>query len=268
MKYLNIVTICCLIAFYGCTVKKETATSKTTDSSGQLKILCYNIHHANPPSKVGFIDIDAIARVINDSKADVVTLQEVDKNTVRSGKMDQAKVIAEKTGMNYHFFKAIDHDGGDYGLAILSRFPLKDIKSFPLPQKVLAEKRILAQVTIKIVKQDVIFANTHMDATRGHENRTAQMQFITDLYKNTTAPIIISGDFNSKDGSEAIKLLDQQFKRTCITNCPPTVPQINPRSTIDYIATKNIDWPMLKHEVIEEIYASDHRPISAIFKIK
>ena len=182
--------------------------------------------------------------------------------------MDQAKAIAEKTGMNYHFFKAIDHDGGDYGVAILSRFPLKGIKSFPLPQKVVAEKRVLAQVTIKIGNQDVIFANTHMDATRGHENRTAQMQYITDLYKDTTSPVIISGDFNSKDGSEAIKLLDQQFKRTCVTGCPPTVPQINPRSTIDYIATKNIDWPMLKHEVIEELYASDHRPISAIFKIK
>lgn len=32
-----------------------------------LKVLSYNIHHANPPSKPDAIDLEAIARVINDS---------------------------------------------------------------------------------------------------------------------------------------------------------------------------------------------------------
>ena len=265
MKYLNIVVVVSVLIFGGCSVKKETAaTNKKTD----FKVLCYNIHHANPPSKVGFIDLDAIARVINDSKADIVALQEVDKNTVRSGNIDQAKALAEKTGMYYHFFKGIDYEGGDYGTAILSKHKLSDAKSFPLPQKIVAEQRVLSQVSVTINNQEIIFANTHLDATRPHDNRNAQMQFIMDIYKDTKSPVFLCGDLNSVPESDAIKLLDQHFKRTCVENCANTVPQINPRRVIDYIATKNLNWSVIDYQVIAETYASDHRPISATFQIK
>lgn len=265
MRYLKFVGIFGLVALLGCAVKKEQTSATATAT---LKVLSYNIHHANPPSKPEFIDLDAIAKVIKNSEADVVALQEVDKNTKRSGNIDEAKLLAEKTGLNYHFFKAIDHDGGDYGLAILSRYELSDAKLLPLPQQIVAEKRILASVTIKIAGQQLIFANTHLDATRTHENRNLQMQFILDNFKDVKHPVILCGDLNSVAGSEAINLLDQQFKRTCVKDCPGTIPEKNPRRTIDYIAVKNVNWPLLNYQVIEETYASDHRPITATFKLK
>ncbi len=267
MRYLSLLALFCLPIFGGCSVKKDTLLINAKSVS-EIKILCYNIHHANPPSKSDMTDLDAIARVINDSKADIVALQEVDKNTVRSGNVDQAKVLAEKTGMNYHFFKAIDYGGGEYGVAILSRYPISDIKSFPLPQIVAAENRVLGQVTLKIGDQDVIFANTHLDATGKHDNRNAQMKYIMDLFQGIKLPVFLSGDFNCVAGSEAIRLLDQQFKRTCVQNCPNTFPETNPDRTIDYIATKNVSWSLLSYQVIAETYASDHRPIAATFKIK
>lgn len=232
-----------------------------------LKILCYNIHHANPPSKPNLIDLDAIVRVIKESNADIVAMQEVDKNTVRSGNIDEAKLIAEKTGLHYQFFKAIDHDGGDYGLAIFSKYPLKKAKLIPLPQQIVAEKRILAYVTIAIGKQKIVFANTHLDATKTNENRTLQMQHILKELQNISLPVILCGDLNSVADSEAIQQLDTQFKRTCIENCPGTIPVINPRRTIDYIATKNSSFSLLEYKVIAETYASDHRPITATFKL-
>lgn len=233
-----------------------------------LKILCYNIHHANPPSKPNLIDLDAIARVIIDSKADVVALQEVETGTKRSGSVDEAKILAEKTGLNYKFFKAIDYDGGEYGIAILSRYKLQKAKLVPLPQKITAEKRVLAYATVKVGKQRIIIANTHLDATKAHDNRIVQMENILKEFESTSLPIILSGDLNSVAGSETINLLDKQFKRTCLENCPGTIPVINPVKTIDYIATKNASFSLLEYKVIEETYASDHRPISATFKLK
>ena len=223
----------------------------------KLRILCYNIHHANPPSKPDLIDLDAIARVINDSKADIVALQEVETGVIRSGGVDEAKTLAEKTGLHYKFFKAIDYEGGEYGIAILSRYKLKNAKLVPLPQQITAEKRILAYVTIKVGKQQLIFANTHLDATRTPENRIVQMEHILKEFERSTLPVILCGDLNSVAGFEVIIALDKQFKRTCIENCPPTSPQINPKKTIDYIATKNVKWPLLEYKVIEETYASD-----------
>ena len=233
-----------------------------------LRIMSYNIHHANPPSKPGSIDLDAIARVITESKADIVALQEVDLNTKRSGKLNEAKLIAEKTGMRYHFFKAIDHDGGEYGLAILSKLPLKKLKLERLPQKVKAEERILAMATIKTGKQKFIFANTHLDASKDHANRNLQMQHILGHFRDEKLPVVLCGDLNSVAGSDAINLLDTAFKRTCIDNCAGTVPVETPRRTIDYIATKNWNWWLETYDVIAETYASDHRPIIATFKIR
>jgi len=245
------------------------AQNKSADKSPKqvLRILTYNIHHGNPPSKPDLIDLDAIARVIKDSKADLVALQEVERGANRSGGVDEAKILGEKTGLHYQFFKAIDHDGGDYGIAILSRYKFDDVKLVPLPQEITAEKRVLGYFTVKVGKQQFILANTHLDATRTHENRIVQMKSILKEFENAALPVILCGDLNSTPGSEAISLLDKEFKRTCIENCGFTSPQINPRNTIDFIATKNVKWTLSEHKVIEETYASDHRPVLATFNI-
>lgn len=254
-----------LIVALGC------GTSKVGMSKNDalLKVLSYNIHHANPPSKKNVIDIDAIARVIVESKADIVALQEVDQFTKRSGNASQIQLIAEKAGLKYyHFFKAINYDGGDYGIAILSKYPFEQPTSIPLPQKNTAEERVLAFVKISINKTPFIFANAHLDATGNPANREVQMQEILKTFEKETLPVILCGDLNSVAGTAAINLLDTQFKRTCLANCEGTIPETNPNRTIDYIAVKNWGWPLVKHQVIAESYASDHRPLMATFNLK
>lgn len=49
-----------------------------------LRLLTYNIHHAEGLD--GKVDYDRIARVIRDTKADLVALQEVDIQTQRTDK--------------------------------------------------------------------------------------------------------------------------------------------------------------------------------------
>lgn len=251
-----------------CTQKDVQGQKKSVEKGKNpvLRVLTYNIHHGNPPSKPGLIDLDAIARVIIDSKADIVALQEVETGVNRSGKLDEAKLLGEKTGLHYQFFKAIDHDGGEYGIAMLSRYKFTDVKLVPLPQKITAEKRVMGYATIKVGKQQFIFANTHLDAMDTHQNRIVQMEHILTEFKNTALPVILCGDLNSDAGTAVINLLDTQFKRTCTENCGATFPEVNPTSTIDFIATKKIKWPLLEHKVIEDSYASDHRPVIAVFK--
>lgn len=250
---------------FGCSTPKGAMLK----SDEQLNVLSYNIHHANPPSKKNIIDIDAIAKVIAESTADIVALQEVDQFTKRSGNANQAQLIAQKAGLKYYqFFKAINYDGGDYGVAILSKFPLSQPTLISLPQQNVAEERVLAFVKIKVNGKSFVFANTHLDATGNPANRNVQMQQILKTFETEKLPVILCGDLNSVAGTEAIKLLDSQFKRSCIENCEGTIPQINPNRTIDYIAVKNWPWPLTKHQVIAESYASDHRPLLATFNLK
>jgi endonuclease/exonuclease/phosphatase family metal-dependent hydrolase len=237
----------------------------------KLKVLCYNIHHAAPPSVKDSIDLDAIARVISDAKPDLVALQEVDVNTGRSGPFNQAEVLGRKTGLTSYFIKAIDYDGGEYGVAILSRFPMSNLQRYPLPTKegTGGEPRVLGTATITLPgKKEIVFACTHLDAQRDSVNRELQIRAITEVLKSTTAPVIIAGDFNAPPGSGTIRMLDASFKRTC-DPCDFTIPTDKPNKAIDFIAFSPAKvFKVIKHEVIPERYASDHLPVFAELQIR
>ncbi len=235
-----------------------------------IKILSYNIHHCNPPSAGGLIDVDTIAGVINKLDPDVVALQEVDVNTKRSGGIDQAKLLGEKTGMKYHFFKAINHDGGAYGLAILSKFEVVSIKQYPLPTipETKGEPRILATVELKGKTGNIIFACTHLDAQSNDQNRLLQVKEIASILGKSKLPVIIAGDLNAATGSAVINIFDQHFKRTC-DNCAFTIPVTRPNKTIDFVGfAPSARFQVIAHEVVPERYASDHLPVNVTLKLK
>lgn len=239
--------------------------------NNQLKVMSYNIHHCNPPSKDGWIDVNAIANVIKKENPDIVGLQEVDINTARSGTINQAAELALKTGLtSYYFAKAIDYDGGDYGVAILSKYPLSDMKTYQLPMdnNMQGEPRVLATATVILPGgKKITFGCTHLDAQRNDTNRVLQIKKINNIVTDAQLPMIIAGDFNAEEESEVIRILDSQFKRTC-KPCKPTIPATSPRKAIDFIAYKAQGaFSVLKHEVVNETYASDHLPVTAIFAL-
>ena len=252
--------------FMSCSGSKQAARA-TGDHSSSITVLCYNIHHANPPSKPGLIDIDAIANVIKKENPDIVALQEVDVHTGRSGAdLHQAKAIAEKTGMKAWFAKAIDYDGGEYGVAILSKHPMSDFQKFALPTvpATKGEPRILATAIIELPgNKKIRFASTHLDAQRADTNRMLQMEKIVEVLKEEKLPVILAGDLNAVSGSRIINKLDEHFSRTCIENCAFTIPETIPNRTIDFIAFSPGRLSVKDHRVIEESYASDHRPVIA-----
>lgn len=253
--------------FWACSPKIGTKAKEQDGSS--LKVMSYNIHHANPPSKAGLIDLDAIAAVINRESPDLVGLQEVDRLTKRCGNVDQAKILAEKTGLHYQFFKAIDHDGGEYGVAILSKYPIVSSSKIALPQVMKGEARTMAAAEIVLPNQmKITFANTHLDAQRPDSNRVVQMkEILTNLASKKDATILV-GDLNCEPNKEPIVLLDKVFKRSCLINCEPTIPQDKPVNMIDYIALRNANWQVKEYRVIPETYASDHRPVVAVYQVK
>jgi endonuclease/exonuclease/phosphatase family metal-dependent hydrolase len=253
-----------------CSPKNNPSAGSSTGGDRTIKVLSYNIHHANPPAKPGVIDIAAIAQVIKTCQPHLVALQEVDVQTKRSGDtLNQAKALAALTGM-YHFFgKAINYDGGEYGVAILSKYPIKDVKVHQLPSDTAThgEPRILLVTAVTLPGGNIIhFANTHMDAQRSAVNRELQIKKILEITAGIKTPIIIAGDFNATPESSVIQQLDQRFSRTCNT-CGFTIPNINPNKTIDFIAfTPASTFTVVKHEVIPEHHASDHLPVLAELK--
>ncbi|TKT92925.1 endonuclease/exonuclease/phosphatase family protein [Dyadobacter frigoris] len=256
---------CILIAFS--TFNARVSETKSEDPKRALRIMSYNIHHCNPPESAGGrIDVEAIAKVINNAKPDFVALQEVDINTERSGKgLNQAKQIADLTGMKFYFSKAIDHQGGDYGVAVLSKFPIVDSARFSLPinRDLVEEMRTIAAITVMLPsKQKIIFASTHLGLTE--RNRLLQAETIIKYFGEEKLPMILAGDFNAEPGSKVINYFDKYFSRTCAESCQHTIPVDKPEKTIDFIMSKPSGiFKVLSHKVIDEKYASDHLPVLA-----
>ncbi|MCC9138593.1 endonuclease/exonuclease/phosphatase family protein [Pontibacter silvestris] len=255
-----------------CSSSSKHAASKpaaSTKGKHTLKVMSYNVHHCNPPSKEGYIDIDAIAKVIERQEPDIVALQEIDVHTQRSGANNQAEEIAYRLDMNYYFGKAIDYEGGEYGVAILSKYPLSEtvVNRLPTKTETNGEPRILATAKITLPDGSAIrFGSTHLDAQKEPGNRKLQMEEIVKITSSEKLPFVIAGDFNSTPESNEIQLLDKYFTRTCQT-CAPTIPVVNPSKTIDFIAfTPTAEFSVTSNEVIMEPYASDHLPVVAVLK--
>ena len=255
-----------LIVIYSCNRNQLPGTSASKKVT--LKVMTYNIHHANPPSRAGVIDLDAIAKVIQKQGPDLVALQEVDVHTKRSGKtVNQAEELAHKTGMYFYFAKAIDFEGGDYGVAILSKFPLSSPLTYHLPVAAgtRGEPRVLATAMVSMPGgKKLVFACTHLDAQKSDTNRVLQINEVTNILKKEQYEVIVGGDFNATPHGKVIDVLDQFLRRTCANNCPFTIPVLKPAKTIDFIAySPPGKFLTISHRVIRETYASDHLPVIA-----
>lgn len=259
-------------ASFSCTsTASEQSQAAEKKESVDLRVMAYNVHHCNPPSEPEKIDVEAIVSTIREQSPDLVALQEMDVMTGRSGKIDQAKMIAEALEMQYYFAKAIDHDGGEYGVAILSRFPISEEQTHRLPTQegTGGEPRVLATVKVALPGGESIrFGSTHLDAQKEDVNRLLQIKAIGEIASRETLPMIIAGDFNAPPGSEVIEMLDQHFQRSC-EPCAPTIPVINPVKAIDFIAFRpQVSFEVQAHEVVHETYASDHLPVFSILEMK
>lgn len=235
---------------------------------GSLKIMTYNIHILNPPSKPGETDIAATAKVITDANPDIVFLQEVDKNSGRNNyNGDQAKDLAALTHMNFAFYSAIAAGRGTYGVAILSKYPLKSIRKYMLTKEnASTEQRVLGMAVVDLPGVDsLVAAATHLQHNSA-TNRLQQVRDLTGILDPVKNRVITAGDFNETEAAtEFFSVFDASFTRTCKGgNCPRTFSAQLPNSTIDYIAYKpSTAFSVKTHQTINAFYASDHLPVIA-----
>ena len=97
-------------------------TGDGSEASATLTIATFNIKH-------GAEGIDKIAEAIKDISLDIIGLEEVDVNCERLGYIDETKEISELAGYEYYAFsKAISLGDGEYGTAILSRYPIESFE--------------------------------------------------------------------------------------------------------------------------------------------
>lgn len=242
------------------TVLALSSLSFAGESSPTLRVMSWNLHHG--AGMDGKIELSRIASIIKKERPDVVLLQEVDNQTSRSAKVDQAAELAKLTGMHGVFGKAMAYAGGGYGQAILTKIETTANIVHPLPSS--AEPRIAFEATVTIHGTAIKVITAHLDLNA--EKRLAQATELNRLFADTTQPIILGGDFNATPGSPAITQLANHWHATEKSAPTLTSPADHPIEEIDHFFIKGctLTSPVT---VLPEAMASDHRPLIGVFQL-
>lgn len=254
----------------------------------QFRVAVFNLDYALDHK----MRMDTVAKALRRLDAEIILLQGVDKQSVRTGKKSDATAeLAQELSMNYAYGAAQPvAGGGTTGLAILSSYPILQSEVIPLPSlsgsdgKV-ANQRILllSQIMIQGFERPIIIMNTELDPYGKPEVQSRQVMRINELalgvvpYRKIddfgTKVKILGGSFMSSAESPVMQEFNPYWNllkledRAAMRNYP----LINPMADVDHIYTSRAQvWNLKKFEVLRETdrgvhweRCTDHAPIVA-----
>ena len=255
----------------GCALARGVRGGATQSPPASIRVLVYNIHAGKDAA--GVDNLARIADVIRGTRADVVLLQEVDRGMRRSGGVDQPAELARLTGFSAAFGKSLDFDGGEYGVAILARWPVTRDTVLPLPvdppQKRsggVTTPRAALVATVAAPGGAVTVVNTHLDPTGNDHWRRQEVRQVAaaaSALRATRARVLVGGDFNSTPESAAQEDARQGGLRDAWATCGRGDGLTYPADS----AIKRIDYLYLTGDaacaeaLVPRTTASDHRPL-------
>lgn len=225
----------------------------------RLKVMCFNIRMSGEQT---LYSVEPFADLIRQYNPDVIALQEVDYKVARSNTKDFATELGAALGMFPVFGKAITSGSGEYGVAILSKYPFTSVRTelLPKPEGTKEQRAVLITEIQFPSGQNLRFASTHLDHS-SDAVRSVMANALNAYLLKGDMPTVLGGDFNAKPNESTITSGMQQWKRICTDD--PTFPNI-PTSKIDYLfGYPKANCRTINYQVIRSTNISDHCPIVA-----
>jgi len=234
-----------------------------------IRVMTYNIHVGVGMDKK--LNLARIAGVINQQHPDLVGLQEVDRGVERTQRIDEIAELAQLTKMEYAFAFNLKYQGGQYGVAILSKSPILASDHHLYLNTREAERRGFIRAEVRIGGRLINFVTTHLDY-QYEDGRVYEAQQLLAAMKDVKGPLIVVGDFNDVPAGEAYKLTRQSFDDAWFSLQPNdegfSYPADKPAKRIDYIFMRQVDGIKVRRAWIPETLASDHVPVVADLEVK
>ena len=227
------------------------------------------------------MDVQRYADAVKSLDADVLALQEVDRNQSRSEKADLTAVAAEAMGALEHRFVAAlngspgatwmaatgeeQPDAAAYGIALLTRYPVtrwEVVRLGPvpvqvpmrwhgnrLPSLVRDEPRVGVAATVESPHGTLTVVNTHLSFLRWWNGRQLRT-LLRSLGRSRPGPMILTGDLNM--------LPERAHRKTGMRPLAVhrTFPAHRPVEQIDHVLTDG-DLPV-RHSEARRMPMSDH----------
>ena len=235
----------------------------------KVRIMTYNIHHGVGAD--GKLDLQRIADLIRSERIDIVGLQEIDRGVERSEKRDVIAELSRLTGMQFYFAKNITYQGGDYGNAVLTRFPVLEQTNTHFKMLHPGEQRGVIQMILNVNGTRLAFLNTHIDYRDDDVERRMNIRELKEIVARLgEKAVVMCGDFNATPDSRVHTELDQFMDdawEKVGEGTGLTLYSDRPEKRIDYI------WISPKRVkpisvAVPQTQASDHLPVVGEFEIR
>jgi endonuclease/exonuclease/phosphatase family metal-dependent hydrolase len=257
-----------LLSALGCAPPPRLADVQPVDT---VRVIVYNMHAGK--ERTGLDNLDGIVALIRETRADLVLLQEVDQGTRRSGVVDQPAVLAARSGFHVAFGSALDYDGGKYGVATLSRWPIAFDTLYRLPVDPPQERaggsrepRGLLRADVASPYGTIAVFNTHIDASGVDTWRRQEAHVIVSTVvaaRQARPLLLIGGDMNSTPESAVQQIIRQPGLRDAFAECGRgsglTYPSDSTVKRIDYLYLSGA--MRCTRAEVQATRVSDHRPL-------
>lgn len=242
-----------------------------------MRLVTYNVHRCVGVDKR--LDVDRIAGVIGELEPDIVCLQELDVNRVRTGGVDQAGVIAERLEMAVRFHPAMTVETEEYGDAILTPHPerLVRVGALPTVRGVPGlEPRGALWVRIEIGGVSLNVLTTHLGLVPREQRLQAAALAGKDWlgHPDCTGPTLLAGDFNATSITRPYQTLTRTLadcqRRLGLKSTIKTFPSGFPAIRIDHVFVS----PEIRVTAVGAPFsplsrmASDHLPLVVDFEVE
>lgn len=232
--------------------------------------MSYNIHVGVGMDKK--LDLQRIADVIKKEKPDLVGLQEVDRGVKRTEGKDEIAELAKMTAMHFAFAHNLDYQGGQYGVAILSRYPIAATDHRKYENKREAERRGMLRAEVNVAGRTVNFVTTHLDYQHD-DSRLFETEQLLSFLTGVKGPMIVAGDFNDEPTGSSYKSMLGRFEDSWIRSRTKakgeglSYPSDKPVKRIDYIFTTPGTMKTKRAWIVNTL-ASDHLPLVAEVEVR
>jgi endonuclease/exonuclease/phosphatase family metal-dependent hydrolase len=230
-------------------------------TEGPLRFATYNIHYGYDTH--WHVSLEAQARTIEASGADVVALQEVDAGRQTSYMVDDALWLARQLDMEAVYLPSMEHLTG---IALLSRLPVLETGGTLLPSQ-LEQTGIVWALVDAAVAQGSVTASTGGTVNAygiwlglEPDERLRQLDSALSFIDAHPGPASVGGDFNTEPESPVYaRIVTSGFVDPFPAlglGSPPTDPALNPTKRIDFVWLRDLAPADAN---VSESTASDHR---------
>lgn len=222
-----------------------------------LRVVSYNV-------LAGWLtSIERIAEELVALDPDVVALQEIDHRMSRTGRVDQTALLAEALNASSVFAGSSRRDGGDHGIALLSRLPILTVERLGVPTPLNSEPRVALEATIDLGNETLRMIAVHADNLPW--SAALNSWWLSRRVRGWSGPSLVAGDLNAPPWAPGPK----RFAAAGLTDL---IGRYDPGPTfISDVFTGQLDYVLVDDSLLRRARtarrvpsrASDHLPVVA-----